>query len=90
MKRKFQEIIDEHVRLIVRNIVMALIVGPFVIAYGFVFFIHLAKEGFSFTTIGALVLFLGILLVIFINFQSIAKDLKTIKDYKFLKENAEN
>jgi hypothetical protein len=89
MKSKYQEIIGEYVKLIVRNIVMALLVSPFLLFFGYVFYIHLLKEGFSLTTSNAFLLFLGMLLIEFINLNSIAKDLKSIKDYKFLKEQAE-
>jgi hypothetical protein len=89
MKSKYQEIIGEYVKLIIRNIVMALLVSPFVIVFGYVFYIHLLKEGFSLTTSNAFLLLLGTLLIEFINLNSIAKDLKSIKEYKFLKEQAE-
>lgn len=90
MKDKYQKIIDEHVKLIVRNSALTLIVCPFVAVCGYVFIIYLAKEGFSYPTIGALVLFTIMLSALFINIYSIAKNFKTIENWRYLKENTEN
>jgi hypothetical protein len=82
MINEYHEKIEQCKKSEKHNSIMLCILFPFVIAQGYVFYILYLNNGASFTSIGSLLMFISIFIIIYCKFCIIRIDRKMIKLYE--------